>query len=216
MASPPPPVGTARGGLRLRRELGIDPASPVLLYLGRIVAKKRIEAILRALVLLPKPGPAACLLIAGTEHEPDYARTLRALIEELGLAARVHWLGFLKEVDKPDVFAASNVFIHASESEGMAMSILEGMAAGLPTLVTPGCYMTEASAAGAVLETAGDPQAICAGLTKLTEDAGVAARIGEQGRAYVAANHGWPALAKRVLAAYDQYSHHKAGGPTSR
>ncbi|HZF43808.1 MAG TPA: glycosyltransferase [Sphingomonadaceae bacterium] len=212
----PPPVGTVAGGLRLRHTLGIDPTAPVVLYLGRIVAKKRIEAIIQALALLPSSGPAACLLIGGNEDEPDYARTLRALIEELGLRARVHWLGFLKEVDKPDVFAASNVFVHASESEGMAMSILEGMAAGLPTLVTPGCYMTEASAAGAVLETAGDPQAIRAGLAKLTEDAGLAARIGQHGRAYVAENHGWPALAKRVLAAYDQYSHNQADGHTSR
>lgn len=201
------PLKSIAEGQALRSRYDVAERAPVLLYMGRIVLKKRIEAIIEAFARLHRLAPGTALLIAGGEQEaPSYARSLRDLATELRVEASIRWLGFINEADKPAVLSAADFFIHASDSEGMAMAILEAMAAGLPTLVTPGCYMHDAVAAGSVLQTEEDPEAIAAGLLRLVEDTRFASGLAQAGQRYIAANHGWPALAKRVIAAYERHS----------
>lgn len=201
----------------LREQLGIAPDAPVILYLGRLVRKKAVREIIQAVALLRAQHPAVTLLLAGHDiDDPEYATGLRALVEQEGLSRHVHFLGFVDEAGKAPLFAASDVFVHASQTEGLTLAILEAMAAGLPTVVSGGSYMQETAAAGAVLQVQQSVTAFAQGLGRLLNDAGLASRIASTGSEYVVRNHGWPALAKRVLAAYDRYSHHKADGHTSR
>jgi glycosyltransferase involved in cell wall biosynthesis len=114
----------------------------------------------------------------------------------------VHWAGFLDERAKAAAYAAADAFVHASQSEGMALAILEAMSAGLPAVVTEGCYMGEAAAAGALVQCAQGPAALAEGLASVLADSATAARFGSAGRDYAARVHDWAAIARRSLEIY--------------
>jgi glycosyltransferase involved in cell wall biosynthesis len=194
----PVAVASREAGLALRARHGLGPAGRVVLFVGRITSKKRIEDIIRAI-----GGLEAHLLIAGNpEAEPGYTAMLKAAAADAGCAHRVHWLGFMDEEAKAAAYAAADCFVHASESEGMALAILEAMSAGLPVVATQGCYMAEAARAGALVECAAGPAALTEALRPLLMDLELAQKQGRRGQAYVAAVHDWSAIARRSLQIY--------------
>ena len=194
----PVSVATPDAGLAFRARHGLSPTDRVVLFVGRITTKKRIEDIIRAIA-----GLGAHLFIAGNpDAEPGYTALLRAEAAAAGCASRVHWLGFMDEAAKAAAYAAADAFVHASESEGMALAILEAMSAGLPVVATRGCYMAEAAAAGALVECAAGQQAIAEGLRPLLADLDKAREQGRRGHGYVATVHDWTTIARRSLQIY--------------
>jgi glycosyltransferase involved in cell wall biosynthesis len=194
------PVATAsrEAGLALRARQGLGPTDRVVLFVGRITPKKRIEDIIRALA-----GSDAHLFIVGNpEAEPGYAGLLRAEARASACDHRVHWLGFMDEAAKAEAYAAADLFVHASESEGMALAILEAMSAGLPVVATRGCYMAEAATAGALTECAPGSEALALAMAPLLAEPARAQAQGEAGRAYVGRVHDWTAIARATLRVY--------------
>lgn len=84
----------------------------------------------------------------------------------------------------------------------MALAILEAMSAGLPTVVTRGCYMRAAAEAGALIECAQGAAPIADALRPIFEDASLAARLRERSRIYAATEHDWSRIADRMTEAY--------------
>ncbi len=194
----PVAVASREAGLALRVRHGVGPTDRIALFIGRIMPKKRIEDIIRAIA-----GLGAHLLVAGNpDAEPDYSAFLHAEAKTAGCASRIHWLGFMDETAKSAAYAAADCFVHASESEGMALAILEAMSAGLPVVATQGCYMAEAARAGALVECAPGPEALAEALRPLLTDLDLAREQGRRGRAYVAKVHDWEAIARRSLRIY--------------
>ena len=116
----------------LHRELGLDPATPILLSVGRLEAIKGYEVSIKALAALNAAhGPAPVLVLAGDGSERD---RLQALTNELGLAGRVFMLGWRDDVEQ--LHACASLFIMSSHSEGTSVSLLEAMSAGLCPVVT--------------------------------------------------------------------------------
>lgn len=199
----PVAVASPEQGLALRRRHGLDAADKVVLFVGRITPKKRLEDIIQALSLLGASAPH--LLIAGSpDVEHEYGQRLFDIVRSCGCAARVHWLGFLDEVAKASAYAAADVFVHASESEGMALAILEAMSAGLPVVVTRGCYMTEAAAAAALVQCGAGPQALASALAPLLADRKAARALGLAGQAHAHRVHDWESLARATLRIYEE------------
>lgn len=185
-------------GLALRARHGLGPTDQLVLFIGRITPKKRIEDIIQAVA-----GLGAHLFIVGNpEAEPEYVAMLRAKAKATGCAARIHWLGFMDEAAKTEAYAAADLFVHASESEGMALAILEAMSAGLPVVATCGCYMAEAAAAGALIECAADSTALAQAMAPLLANPARAQAQGEAARAYVGRVHDWAAIARATLQIY--------------
>lgn len=197
----PVKVGDAAAGLAFRHRHGIPADAPLMLFIGRIVPKKRVEDIIGVLPRLTSSHPRLHLAIAGDPtQEPEYhARLLRELAAS-GVAARVHWVGFLNEKTKPEAYAAAGLFVHASESEGMALAILEAMSAGLPVVVTEGCYMSAAAEARALLQCAQGADALAAAVGEVLSSP---SDLGARGQAYAHRVHNWDALAKRTLRLYE-------------
>lgn len=182
---------------------GIDASSRVLLFVGRIMPKKRLEDIIVAFAVLRADHPDLVLVVAGdVRQDPVYHERLRTLATDLRCADGLRWVGFLDEAAKPAAFAAAEAFVHASFSEGMALAILEAMAAGLPVVATRGCYMREAAAAGALVECGQGAEAVADALRVLFDDPAAAARLRERARTYVASAHDWSRLAQKMGQAY--------------
>jgi glycosyltransferase involved in cell wall biosynthesis len=196
-------VADAQSAAAFRSAHRISPHDKVILFVGRIMAKKRLEDIISAFAKLRSASGGLTLAIAGNiSQDPTYYRGLIEAATRLGCAEGIRWLGFLDERSKPAAFAAADCFVHASESEGMALAILEAMSAGLPTVVTRGCYMRQAAEAGAVLECPQGAIALTEAIKKVLEDSMFTANLRDRARAYVTKEHDWSRLAARILGIY--------------
>jgi glycosyltransferase involved in cell wall biosynthesis len=129
IALPPAP---RRGWLRA--DLGLPPEAVLLVSVGSLITRKGFELLLAAAA--PHlgsggEGPPRHLLIVG--DGPERA-ALQAQSDSLGVSEFVHFLGLRNDV--PDLLADSDAFLLASRAEGLTLAVLEGMAAGLPVVVT--------------------------------------------------------------------------------
>jgi glycosyltransferase involved in cell wall biosynthesis len=107
---------------------------PVLCLIGRVVPIKDVKTFIRAMRRVVNVLPEAEGWIAGPEEEdPTYAVECRNLAESLGLSDKVRFLGFQK-VD--DLLPRIGLTVLSSISEALPLVILEGYAAGVPTVTT--------------------------------------------------------------------------------
>ncbi|CAG9226784.1 Glycosyl transferase group 1 [Paraburkholderia sabiae] len=106
----------------------------VVALIGRVVPIKDIKTFIRALFIASRTMPDIEGWIVGPEEEdPAYAQECRALAESLGLAKNVKFLGFQRIHDilpKVDVIALTSI------SEALPLVVLEGFAAGIPSITT--------------------------------------------------------------------------------
>ena len=107
---------------------------PVLCLIGRVVPIKDIKTYIRAMRGVVNRMPEAEGWIAGPEDEsPEYARECRDLVAQLGLEGKVKFLGFQKLTD---LLPQVGLVVLSSISEALPLVILEGYAAGVPTVST--------------------------------------------------------------------------------
>jgi glycosyltransferase involved in cell wall biosynthesis len=129
--APLPPEGRAA----LRRSLGL-PDGPLVTYVGIINSRKNIDGILRIWRAVCAKQPSAHLALVGpkpADTDPFFAELL-TFVNGANLAGRVTFTGF-KEPVVPYLQAAET-FLFPSRREGMANSVLEAMACGVPALVS--------------------------------------------------------------------------------
>ena len=193
-------VGNDAAARAFRGKHAIPEGARVMLFVGRIVALKRIEDIAEVLARLRLSHPDLHLVIAGDlGTEPAYVARLREQFTASGIADRVRWVGFLDEQAKPAAYAAAQVFVHASESEGMAIAILEAMAAGVPVVASRQCHMSAAAEAGALKQCEQGAVALAEAIAKVLV---APAALGARGQAYVRRVHAWSAIAAETLKIY--------------
>ena len=128
------PVTDQQERSNVRSSLGVEDRFTIVLA-ASLVARKRPDVVVAALAKMQERGTDAQLLLAGPEHEPSFTADLRRRVQRLGLEDRVHWLGMVR--DMASVYRAADVFCLPSRVEGLANSLLEAMATGLPVLVEP-------------------------------------------------------------------------------
>lgn len=110
------------------------PDRPTLLFIGGINRRKRPHLLVHALADAVHRGHDAQLALAGPEDEPEYMSRLMQTAEDLGVRNRLIYAGFTQDVAA--LYRASDVFALLSSKEGMANSVLEAMASGLPSIVS--------------------------------------------------------------------------------
>ncbi len=151
----PPSAGAARD------RFGIDPAAPMLLFLGRVHPQKGIGALLHGARALKAAGTPFNLVIAGPA-DPHYERTVRGLVERLGLTDRVRLVGLVVGDLKLSLYAAANMFVLPSYQESFGYVLIEALACGTPVVTTRGVDLwqeLEASGAATILDLGGTDEA---------------------------------------------------------
>jgi glycosyltransferase involved in cell wall biosynthesis len=108
---------------QLRRELSIDSLAPVIACVGRLTAIKDHPLLFQAFSLLKHP--TARLVVVGDGEERS---SLERLARELGIAQRVHFLGFRDDLES--ILADTDVVVLTSRNEGTPVALIEGLAAG--------------------------------------------------------------------------------------
>jgi glycosyltransferase involved in cell wall biosynthesis len=112
---------------------------PVILYLGRLSYEKSVDDVLRAFALIRTQVPATLLIVG---DGPERA-SLEHLASELGIKEAVRFTGFLHGEELVRALQSALLFMSASKSENMPLSVLEAMAVGLPIVVVDSLGMSE-------------------------------------------------------------------------
>lgn len=114
-----------RGNLRARLRIHED--TPLVGCVGRLVPIKDIPTLLAAFVNVE--GAHLALIGDGPERE-----RLEAQSRQLGLSERVHFTGFLSELET--IYPDLDVVVNSSRNEGTPVALIEAMAAGIPVVAT--------------------------------------------------------------------------------
>jgi glycosyltransferase involved in cell wall biosynthesis len=102
------------------------------LYLGRMCEKKGTYDLVNAFAALPESVRAQARLVLAGDGDLEAIRKLAAPFGE-----QVRVLSWVGNAEREQLLAQSDVFALPSYNEGVPMSLLEAMAAGLPSIVTP-------------------------------------------------------------------------------
>jgi glycosyltransferase involved in cell wall biosynthesis len=136
-------------------------------FVGRMDVVKNHTLLLRAFHLALASNPELRLWMVGYGWEQP---RLEELAAELGILGRITFWG--KQLDVAPYFSAADVFIMSSKSEGLPMSLLQALSAGLPIIVTDVGGMGEVvrmAEAGYVVPL-GDPAPMAETMLKLAAD----------------------------------------------
>ena len=188
---------------RLRRELNLG-AEPVLLTVGRLVARKGHADIIRLLpAVMRRVGPVT-YVIAGSGPEED---SLRECADACGVAEHLRFAGAPSDDELPTYYHLCNVFVMPTRNvpgdplEGFGIAYLEANAAGKPVIGTRCGGVADAIEDGVsgLLVEPGDDDALVDAVVKLLTDEELAARLGDGGRTRVRDHFTWDQIAARFL-----------------
>ncbi len=108
----------------VRERYGVPQAAPLVISLGRLAAEKNLEMMLRAFELAHARRPETRLLVVGDGP-------VRSALEARKPPGTV-FTGAVPYAEVPPLLAAADVFVTASTSEVLPMSMIEALAAGTP------------------------------------------------------------------------------------
>lgn len=168
-----------------RAELDLAPTAFVMVIVANLIPYKGHDDLLQALSIVRAELPQDWrLLIAG--RDDGIGVHLREQARKLSIEENVRILGVRKDI--PSLLAASDVGILCSHEEGFSNAILEGMAAGLPMIVTDVGGNPEAITdnENGLLVPSKDPSALGRAILRLVKDSDLRKRLGVAARQRVA------------------------------
>jgi len=174
----------------------------VILTVARLVERKGIDMVIRAMPKVLKAIPDAVYLVIGTG---PYQGRLERLVEELRLGNRVIFVGYVADEELPYYYGACNLFVLPSrtladkgEIEGFGIVFLEAGACGKPVIGGRGGGTSEAIEEGVtgLLVDPLDVNEIANVIVKVLQDEELARRLGENGRRRATNQPDWTLLEK--------------------
>jgi glycosyltransferase involved in cell wall biosynthesis len=173
----------------------------LILFLGRIDPKKGLDLLASAFTSIHQQFPNSHLVIAGPDNI-GFLPTAQGFFQERGCADAVTFTGMLSGSLKYAALAAASVYVAPSYSEGFSMSVLEGMAAGLPCVITTGCNFPEAATAQIAEVVDINAEAIADGLHRCLSYPDQAQRMGNRAREFIFEHYTWNRIAANLKEVY--------------
>ncbi|HEX2907567.1 MAG TPA: glycosyltransferase, partial [Phototrophicaceae bacterium] len=181
-----------------RQRYGLGDA-PVCLFMARLHPRKGIGVLVEAFRQANIPG--ARLVIVGPDEGALAA--LQPYLDE-----RIIITGYLGGIDRLAALAAADMLALPAVGEGLPMVVLEALAAGLPVLISPGCYLPEVAQHGAGLEVEPAVEPLAAALTTLLTNSPLRQQMGAAARELVSARFTWDAVAAQLETVSQQITFH--------
>jgi glycosyltransferase involved in cell wall biosynthesis len=202
-----------------------------ILFVGRVSPEKGIHTLIEAFARIASRvenarldivGGRATLreeFIVGISSDPlvralkrfydgstgaEYQQYLDGLVSKLGLTGNVRFVGHVPHRELPDRYRASAVVVNPSLSESFGISMVEGMASGLPVVGTKigGMLETVLDGETGLLVEPERPDLLAEAVVSLLEDPVRAKQMGIEGRARAVERFSWRARSDRLLSAY--------------
>jgi glycosyltransferase involved in cell wall biosynthesis len=180
----------------LRASLGLA-EGPIVLCVAQKRPYKNLAALIRAFSQLGELPATLVLPGEQTAHEAE----LRALAEELGVADRVRFLGWLSEPDLEGLYRVATCFVLPSLIEGFGLPVLEAMARDLPVACSDRPALPEVAGDAALLFDPEDESAIAEAIRRLLTEEALRSELVGRGRERVLL-FPWERTAKATLESY--------------
>ncbi|GAA4754780.1 glycosyltransferase [Actinomycetospora chibensis] len=168
----PEPVPPERRA-EVRAELGVADDDVVVLMVARLSRQKAHDVMLDAIARADRPNLRLVVVGDGKRREE-----LEALVAERGLEKAVTFLGLRRDV--PRLLAGGDVFALSSVHEGVPISVIEAMTAGLPVVATDVGALRDQVTEGVdgFLVPSGDAEGLAGRLARLADDPALRAELG--------------------------------------
>ena len=196
-------------GLRMRKELRLPPpidverferprpdpflargiTGRVLLAVGRLSRGKRLAEGVAAMPDLLRSAPDLQLVIVGEDFGEREALAKHAA--DLGLAQRVHLLGFVPDDELAAAYRAATLLVHPSSHEAFGIVLAEAMAAGTPVVARRVAAIPQTVPDGRCGLLFDDAAGLAAAVLRLLGDEPLRRRLGDAGRAHVREHFSW-------------------------
>lgn len=202
-----------------RRRIGLAGDGPVVVYVGRMLHRKDVRNVVRAVALLARREDAdgvaianrvRLLLVGGETEQPDPTTTpeigeLQRLAAELGITGRVIFAGKRQPETLKDYYCAGDVAVTTPWYEPFGLTPLEAQACGRPIIgsAVGGITFTIMDGETGYLVPPREPEALAARLADLLARPEVRERMGRAARARVERRFTWRHVAVHTAALYE-------------
>ena len=165
-----------------RADFGFTEQDILLIYAGRLAPEKNLEFLLQSFAGVSHVFPNVHLLIIGGGQK-QFEAEIKPLPDKLGIRSRVRFVGMVPYERLPSYLAMCDAFVTASVTEVHPLSVIEGMATGLPVLGidSPGVGDSIMDRETGLLAT-NDIASFTAKLTYLCMDKGLRRKMGDAAR----------------------------------
>ena len=187
--------------LEARRHFSLPADALVGVFLGRLAPIKNLANLITAVAMARGQNVDVFLVLAGLDFGEE--KNLRSLTARLGLEDRVLFPGYVDQTIRKILLAAGDFLAYTTLQENFGIAIVEGMAAGLPALVSDrvGIYPeVEMDQAGIV--TGIDAGSIAKGLVTMASQPSLMRTMGQNALKSAASRYDIRATAKKVERAY--------------
>lgn len=164
----------------VREELGVPANARLVTLIARVVPIKRVDRFLRIASEIATRSDVYFAIVG----DGELRETLEATASSPGLAARLVWAGFRR--DMPDVCFASDVVVLTSDNEGTPVSLIEAQAAAVPVVSTRvGGAATAVGDGAGRLVAVDDEREFADAVLEIFDDPAAARAMGAAGRDHV-------------------------------
>ena len=176
-------------------------ASPYLLYVGGINARKNIARLFEAFARLHERRPEVTLVIGGKRQWQT--AEIDATFQRLNLERAVHFTGYLDDADLPALYSAAAAFVFPSLYEGFGLPPLEAMACGTPVVTSSTSSLPEVVGDAALTIDPYNIEALADALERVLSDEVLRATLRERGLRR-ATLFTWPRVARSTRDVYER------------
>jgi glycosyltransferase involved in cell wall biosynthesis len=168
-----------------------------VLYVGSIFNRRHIPDLIAAFTKVASRRPDAELHIVGDNRSHPH-EDVRGLIASSPVSTRMHWHDYVPDATLEHLYGQARAFVFLSEYEGLGLTPLEAMAAGIPPLLLDTAVARESCGSAALYVPLGDTDAIASGLERLLFDA-TTRRTLLAAAPSALARYSWPVAARETL-----------------
>ena len=196
-----------------REHIGLPLHEKIVVYVGRMLPRKDIRNVVRALALLPNDdnsAPITLLVVGGETVEPNPVATpeigeLQRLAAELGVLDRVRFIGKRQANELRYYYSAGDVAVTTPWYEPFGLTPLEAMACGRPVIgsAVGGLTFTILNGETGFLVAPRNPESLAERLQFLLSSPDLATRMGKAACKRVEREFTWSIVAMRTAALYD-------------
>jgi len=191
----------------IRQRYGIAETDWLLITTARLVKRKGIDDVIRAMFILKKTYPQIKYLVVG---EGPQRQELGELVTALGLEESVCFTGRVAYEELRLYYSAADSFVMVPRTlspdiEGFGLVYLEANSCELPVISSDSAGVPDAVVDGVtgLVVPEGDTEALTQVIVKLFQDRILARKFGRQGRERVLKTHNWDMVSQRMLQLMD-------------
>ncbi len=182
---------------------GIATVDFVILFVARFQSVKNHAMLVRAFSKFLPSRPDAKLVFAGSG---PLESEIRKNCDALGVTKSVMFLGEVAFKDLPDIYAAADLKVIASDYESFCFAALEAMATALPLVVTDTDWVPKliGGGEGGRIVPKRNADAMCSAMSELAARPDLRAKMGRWNREHVIADYGWESSARKLHSLYNR------------